>query len=153
MSTGTTTNPTPAPSTLTVAGTIHFARRGRTKELRVGPAPVPPEPGRVPRVSRLLALALRFEDLIRCGEVTDHAELARLGHVTRARVSQIMALLHLAPDIQEALLFLPKVNRGRDPLVLKDVRPLAATPDWPRQRKMWRALLQRCVAARTEEAK
>ncbi|MBP3954806.1 hypothetical protein J8F10_05860 [Gemmata sp. G18] len=138
---------------LTVAGTIHFARRGRTKELRVGPAPVPPEPGRVPRVSRLMALAVRFEDLIRAGEVTDHAELARLGHVTRARVSQIMALLHLAPDIQEQILFLPKLNRGRDPLVLKDVRPIAATPDWRQQRKMWRNLLERSLVARTEEAK
>ncbi|WP_261363044.1 hypothetical protein [Gemmata palustris] len=39
-------------SALTVAGTIHFARRGRAKELRPGPAPVPPEPGRVPRVAR-----------------------------------------------------------------------------------------------------
>ena len=140
MSTGTTTNPTSAPSALTVAGTIHFARRGRTKELRPGPGPVPPEPGCVPRVSHLMALALRFEDLIRAGEVTDHAELARLGHVTRARVSQIMALLHLAPDIQEVLLFLPKVTCGRDPLVLRDLRPIAATPDWGRQRKMWAAL-------------
>ncbi|AMV25245.1 hypothetical protein VT84_12670 [Gemmata sp. SH-PL17] len=139
MSTG-TTNPTSAPSALTVAGTIHFARRGRTKELRAGPAPIPHEPGRVPRVSRLLALALRFEDLIRAGEVTDHAELARLGHVTRARVSQIMALLHLAPEIQEHILFLPKVMRGRDPLILSDLRPIAAVPDWRRQRKMWAEL-------------
>ncbi|VTR92456.1 Uncharacterized protein OS=Isosphaera pallida (strain ATCC 43644 / DSM 9630 / IS1B) GN=Isop_2456 PE=4 SV=1 [Gemmata massiliana] len=134
------TNPTsPAPA-LTVARTIHFARRGRTKELRPGPALKAPEPGRVPRVSRLLALALRFENLIRVGEVTDHAELARLGHVTRARVSQIMSLLHLAPDIQEHILFLPKVIRGRDPLILTDVRPIAAVPDWRRQRKMWAAL-------------
>ncbi len=46
-------------------------------------------------------------ELIREGVVTDYAELARLGHVTRARVTQIMNLLHLAPDIQETLLFLP----------------------------------------------
>src|SRR3712207_3152134 len=34
-------------------------------------------------------------------------KVARLGHVTRARVTQIMNLLNLAPDIQEAILFLP----------------------------------------------
>ena len=57
--------------------------------------------------------------------------------MTRARVSQIMSLLHLAPDIQEALLFLPKVERDRDPLVLRDLLPIAATPDWKRQRAAW----------------
>ncbi|AWM36955.1 hypothetical protein GobsT_51650 [Gemmata obscuriglobus] len=128
---------------LTVAGTIHFARKGRTKELREGPAPAPPEPGRVPRVARLMALALRFDELIRTGSVTDQAELARLGHVTRARVSQIMALIHLAPDLIETVLFLPPVVRGRDPLVLRDLRPIAATSDWARQRAMWRARLDR----------
>ncbi|MBP3954768.1 hypothetical protein J8F10_05655 [Gemmata sp. G18] len=79
-----------------------------------------------------MALALRFEDLIRAGEVTDHAELAPRAR-DPGRVSQIMALLHLAPDIQKALLFLTKVTRGRDPLVLRDLRPIAVTPDWRRQ--------------------
>jgi len=87
-----------------------------------------------------MALAIRFDGLIRCGEVADQAELARLGHVTRARVTQIMNLLSLAPDIQEELLFLPPVQRGRDPLVLRDLLPIAAEPDWRRQRRMWRVL-------------
>ncbi len=78
------------PAGLTVSGAFHVARRGRRTELRVGPAAAVPV-GRVPRVARLMALALRFEHLVRVGTVTDHAELARLGHVTRARVSQIMA--------------------------------------------------------------
>ena len=47
-------------------------------------------PGRVPRVSRLLALALRLDRLVRVGEIADYATLARLGHVSRARVSQIL---------------------------------------------------------------
>lgn len=122
---------------LTVAGTIHFARRGRAKELRAGPKPATPAPGRVPRVARLMALALKFEGLIREGVVADQAELARLGHVTRARLTQIMNLLHLAPDIQEALLFLPPVERGRDPIVLRDLQPIAMTADWRKQRKAW----------------
>jgi hypothetical protein len=135
---------------LTVAGTIHFARRGKAKELRTGPKPAAPAPGRVPRVARLMALALKFDGLIRAGAVTDQAELARLGHVTRARVSQIMNLLHLAPDIQEAILFLSPVERGRDPLVLRDLQPIAMTPDWRKQRKAWAGLLS---ARFTEESK
>ena len=72
--------------------------------------------GRVPRVAKLMALAIRFEALPASGEVSDQVELARLGHVTRARLTQIMNLLNLAPDIQEALLFLPRVESGGDPV-------------------------------------
>jgi len=54
-------------------------------------------------VQQRLHQELRFETLIRSGEVRDYAALARLGHVSRARISQIMNLLHLAPDIQEVL--------------------------------------------------
>jgi hypothetical protein len=87
-----------------------------------------------------MALAIRFDGLVRSNTVTDHATLARLGHVTRARVSQIMSLLHLATDLQEAILFLAPVERGRDPIVLRDLLPIAATPDWKAQRKRWAAL-------------
>lgn len=66
-------------------------------------------------------------------------ELARLGHVTRARMSQIMSLLNLAPDIQEAILFLPKTVKGRDPVCARDVIRLAASEvDWGRQREGWK---------------
>lgn len=129
---------------ITTQSTIHFARarRGR-KELRRGEAPPAPPPqvfGRVPRIARLMALALRFQRLIESGEVRDYAELARLGHVTRARMTQIMNLLNLAPDIQEAVLFLPLVESGRDPIRELHLRPIAATPDWRKQRTMWREL-------------
>lgn len=142
------TNGTTA-AALTVAGTLHFARRGRggRKEGREGEKPAAAA-GRVPRVARLMALALKFDRLIREGAVADQAELARLGHVTRARVSQIMNLLHLAPDIQESLLFLPAVERGRDPIVLRDLQPIAMTLDWSRQRKAWRVLRAKCACGR-----
>jgi hypothetical protein len=65
------------------------------------------------------------------------ADLARLGYVSRARITQIMNLLNLAPDIQENILFLPKTTKGRDPIREKDLRPIAAIPYWHRQRKMW----------------
>lgn len=130
-------------SNLTFQCKVHFthARRGR-KQMAVGEAPVPtPVPlGRVPRIARLMALAIRFEGLLAGGEVNDYADLARLGHVTRARVTQIMNLLNLAPDIQEELLFLPPVEAGRDTIKEWQVRPIAAEPDWRKQRKGWRTL-------------
>jgi hypothetical protein len=91
-------------------------------------------------VARLLALAHRLDQLLRAGVVRDYAELARLGRVTRARVSQVMALLLLAPDLQEQVLFLPRTERGRDPVILHDLLPIAATADWRRQRRLWECL-------------
>ena len=98
------------------------------------------QPGRVPRVSRLMAVAIRFDGLIRMKAVADQAELARLGHVTRARITQIMNLLLLAPEIQEAILFLPRIERGRDQLHLRELQPMTQTPDWKKQRGMWSEL-------------
>lgn len=125
-----------------IARTFHVKRVGRRPELRAGEEPVAPAvpAGRVPRVARLMALAVRFERLIRAGEVADYATLARLGHVTRARVTQIMNLLTLAPDIQEEILYLPLTTRGRDPIHLMQLQPIALTPSWPRQRRMWNEL-------------
>ena len=97
--------------------------------------------GRVPRVARLLALALRCEQLLAAGVIANYAALAELGHVSRARVTQILNLLWLAPDIQEALLFLPRTERGRDPIPLRQLQPLARVLDWRKQRKLWHALL------------
>lgn len=85
---------------------------------------------RVPRVTRIMALAIRFEELIRTGVVADQAELARLGHVTRARVTQIMTLLQLAPDIQEQILLLPLTEFGREPIQEHETRQIATESDW-----------------------
>ncbi len=96
--------------------------------------------GRVPRISRLMALAIHMQRLIDDGVVRDYAELARLGHVSRARVTQIVNLTFLAPDIQEEILFLPRVEHGRDPIREHAVRLIAAVPGWGKQRRMWRLL-------------
>jgi hypothetical protein len=100
---------------------------------------------RVPRLARLMALALRLEDLIEAGKVKNYATLGRLGHVSRSRVSQIMNLLYLAPDIQEQILFLPPVSRGRDPIHLRRLQSVARMPIWSRQRRLWRAMLRQRV--------
>ena len=126
---------------ITIERNVHFGQGRRTrKELRQGDAPIPVPAGRIPRVSRLMALAIRFDQLIRDGAVADQADLARLGHVTRARLTQIMNLLSLAPDIQEAILFIPATERGRESITERDLRPIAATADWQKQRKVWSKL-------------
>ena len=123
---------------LTVQRPFHV-RRGRRsrKELRQDEAHPPVASGCVPRVSRLMALAIRFDQLIREGVVADQAELARLGHVTRARLTQVMNLLNLAPEIQEEVLFSPPTERGRDSISERHLRPIAAVADWRKQRRMW----------------
>ncbi len=94
-------------------------------------------PGQVPRISKLMALAIRMDKLLRTGEVRDLAELARLGHVSQPRVTQILNLTLLAPEIQEELLHLPLVKTGKPGTHEKMVRPIAAEMDWDRQREMW----------------
>jgi hypothetical protein len=129
---------------LTIECEVHFDRRGRgsRKVLETGPRPFrPAEPGRVPRVARLMALAIRCEQLLRDGAVESQTEIGRLGHVTRARVSQIMNLLNLAPDLQEAILHLPRTETGRDPIILAHLQPIASTLDWRKQRVMWDELV------------
>ena len=90
-----------------------------------------------------MALALRFERSLHQGAVANYAELAALGHVSRARMSQIMNLLLLAPDIQEAVLFLPRIDSGRDPVTLVQLQSLARVDCWQRQRRLWNELLRR----------
>lgn len=134
-------------TTLTIECDIHFDRKGRgsRKVMETGPRRHrPKEPGRVPRVARLMGLAIRFERMLHDRVIENYSELAALGHVTRARVSQIMNLLHLAPDIQEALLHLPRTERGRDPIILRQLQPIASTLDWRKQRRLWHDLLNAC---------
>lgn len=128
----------------TFTRSFHFeVRRHGRREIQPGPKPVPQDTdaGTIPRISRLMALALKFEGLLRSGVVTDQAELARLGHVTRARVTQVMNLLLLAPDIQEAILFLPRTIKGRDPIREICVRPITREVDWEMQRPLWQRIL------------
>lgn len=127
---------------ITVKRAIHFQRESRgRKRIALGPArDASVQRGGIPRISRLMALAIRFAGLIREGVVADQSELARLAHVTQPRITQIMNLLHLAAGIQEALLFLP---HGRHPITESDLRPIVAVCDWRKQQNLWKQLLAR----------
>src|SRR6266852_4340349 len=96
--------------------------------------------GAVPRITRLLALALKFEDLIRSGTVGNYAALAQVARVSRARVTQMTSLLNLAPDIQEEILFLPTAAARQLRICEPSLRKLTATLLWNQQREQWREL-------------
>ena len=93
--------------------------------------------GRVPRVSKLMALAIRYDGLLRDGTVQNQTELAHLAQVTQPRMTQIMNLLHLSPAIQEEILMLPAQERGRDRITERDLRPLTREVSWQVQRRKW----------------
>ena len=121
---------------------VRFTRSnaGRRRIVDAPSVETPKAAGRVPRVAKLMALAIRFDGLLRDGVVSDQSELARLAKVTQPRMTQIMNLLHLATDIQEEILFLPDVASGRDPIHEKLLRPVAAEISWQKQRRMWAKL-------------
>lgn len=130
-------------ASLTIECDIHVRRLAHgAKELCTGePALAVVVPaGRVPRIARLMALAIHFDALVRTQQVRNFTELARLGRVSHARISQIVRLVLLAPDIQEELLHLPAIQRGRAPVLLGQLLPIAAAADWASQRRKWREL-------------
>jgi DNA invertase Pin-like site-specific DNA recombinase len=92
----------------------------------------------VPRISRLLALALKMEEMIQEGTVNNYSDLARLGQVSAARITQLMNLLHLAPDIQEQILSPDTAVLG---LRESAVRKLSSVVLWDDQRARWQELL------------
>jgi hypothetical protein len=112
---------------------------------RVGvPKPkMPSAPAKLPHITKLMALAIRLEHLLATGQVKDQAEIARVAGITRARVTQILNLTNLAPDIQQAILDLEPstdyVPRFRE----REVRTIAITPNWEKQRESWKRLVRR----------
>jgi len=112
--------------------TVPFRRVAPTA-IAVAP-PIEPQE-RAPRIARLLALAHKLDAIVRAGEISDYAQLARLGGISPARLTQIMVLLHLAPAIQEYILFVSAADaRFVTELAL---RKIARQPRWDRQRELF----------------
>lgn len=130
---------------------FHLEHSSRSIEVKEGLPPPSLNGERVPRVARLLALAHKFDGLIRSGTVRSMADVARLGRVTRARITQIMDLLLLAPDVQEEILFLAGPQRGHDIVALRTLRYVCATPIWAEQRARW-AEIKETFPAESAEA-
>jgi len=133
---------------ITVTRNVAFVRRPDKSQAIIvsdGQSKAVPT-GRVPRISRLMALAIHFDRLVRDGTVADLSELARLAHVTQPRMTQIMNLNHLAPEIQESLLGLPLVTLGRDQITERDLRAVVCEISWARQRDAW-TRIRACIAS------
>lgn len=127
---------------ISVSERLHLTRSAHGKrELVPGPRPAPEAVSdRVPRVSLLMALAIKFEHLLATGAAPNQAALAKQAQLTRARVTQVMNLLHLAPDLQEAVLCLPCDKATSCPITEQRLRPIAAELSWQVQRAMWATL-------------
>jgi hypothetical protein len=125
----------------TVTRRLHFGNGTRQRlKIKSGQSPKRPTT-RTPHISRLMALAIHFQGMLDDGHVSDLATLARWGKVSRARMTQIMNLLYLAPDIQERLLSLPQTSKGKDVISCAKLQKVALEPDWGRQRAMFAELL------------
>jgi hypothetical protein len=106
-------------------------------------APALVERDKLPRITHTMAQALLFEDSLARGEATDHADLARLSALSRERVSQVMKMLWLAPDIQEEILRLQPVRRGEFSIMVPEVAAIADEILWEDQRTLWSNLKQK----------
>jgi hypothetical protein len=125
-----------SPMPITVEWTMKRRRAPKQKPT----AQVVADQERIPRLSRLMALAIKFDGLIGQGVMHDYADLARLGHVSRARITQIMNLLNLALDIQEEILRFEGANKQTEALPERNARALNSIVDWQAQRELWRNL-------------
>jgi hypothetical protein len=128
--------------TLQIEITIVPAKDRRGGRCRNPAEPTVPEPPRIPRITRLMALAIKFQDMVDRGEVRDYADLARLGFVTRARLTQIMNLLKLSPAIQESLIFLKSNDGDHRPVAERQIRLLTPLAHWADQEPLASAFLR-----------
>lgn len=96
-----------------------------------------------------MALEIRLEHLLATGQVKDQAEIARTAGITRARVTQIINLTQLAPDIQEAILDLEPTTDHVPRFREREVRTIAITPNWEKQRWFWKQLMKRTTKCKS----
>ncbi len=102
--------------------------------------PKPPREPKTPRVVELLRKAIEWRTLLESGKIASQAEIARQEGVTRARVSQVMGLLHLAPKIRENILSTPNTVR-QSSVTERMLRPLATITNYCDQVREFHKLL------------
>lgn len=111
-------------------GSIFRTRSGKALRFDDDPPPSEPEPVIQPaKVARMLALAHKLQRAINRGEYESRADLARAYGLSRARITQLLDLLLLAPDIQEWVLFLESED-GHEPFGEPRLRRVARTLHW-----------------------
>jgi len=110
--------------------------------------PKPPKEPKTPRVVQLLRKALEWQALLASGDAANQADIARREGITRARVTQVMGLLRLAPEIQQQVLSLPDMVR-RPAITERALRPIAQLENLQEQHKAFSVLLEPESAIRT----
>jgi hypothetical protein len=123
-------------STTVVTGKLHHVRKGHSKRFVDTPPATPEQFRRPARVAIMLALAHKIQHAIDRGAVHDRAEVARKLGLTRARVTQLLDLTLLAPDIQDQILFAESID-GVETGCERSLRPTATASLWAEQRAGW----------------
>ena len=119
-----------------ITGKLHRLR-GRQWRFSSEPPPPTAAPVRRPaRVAVMLALAHTIQRRIDEGDLWDRADAARRMGLTRARVTQLLDLTLLAPDIQEQVLHLESVD-GLELMSDRTLQPIAHVVSWAEQRERW----------------
>lgn len=108
-----------------------------------GPTRVNKRPGKVPTVSRMMALALYYERLIKKSEVNSISDIGKLEGVTQQRVSQVMGLLHLSPRLQERILTLPRQLPYSKYISTETCIQIALEIDFEKQEPMFELMYKR----------
>ena len=122
-----------APHRRVLTGTLFRKRSSPVSFTEAPPAPKP-EPARRPaKVARMLALAHHIQNAIDRGVVADRAAVARKLGFTRARITQLLDLVLLAPDIQARVLELEAVD-GVEPMSERALRAVVQVATWEQQR-------------------
>lgn len=89
----------------------------------------------------LLRKAIEWRTLLKSGQAANQAEVAHREGLTRARVTQVMGLLRLAPEIQEHILSMPDTVR-RSAVTERALRPIAHLEDPKAQLAEFRVLFE-----------
>jgi hypothetical protein len=91
------------------------------------------------RVAGMIALAFQIERMIDSGEMRDRAQVARAVGFSRARVTQLLDLTLLAPDLIEEIVFIEH-ERGIERVTERSPRRIVHAGSWDEQRRRWRTL-------------
>lgn len=113
---------------------VHIAPgRCGHKKIRTGKKPKHTTPNRLPRITKLMALAIKYEQLLDSGQIEGQDALARLAGMDRSSISRLLRLRLLSPRIQEQLLELPQTDKGREKISMRAVEALVRIHDWCEQ--------------------
>ncbi len=102
----------------------------------------PPKKPKEPRVKELMQMAIEWQKLLKSGHVATRADIAKHEEITRARVTQIMSLLNLLPDIQRHILDLPK-SASWSPVTERSIRHITMIENHGEQIEAFRELTER----------